>query len=132
MLKHYIDSLRTIVSAAHDRMHVMHAQGNLNLKELLAVQYEISAACDHLELASNLADLIDHANDISFEIEEDKKPSDPIDEAWDKKVSDEMDSWTKDSHPDNNDRDAGRICDQCNHDLELNADLRCTRCGAQS
>lgn len=33
-------------------------------------------------------------------------------------------------HPDNNDRDAGRICDQCNHDLELNADFRCVRCGA--
>lgn len=100
MLKELIESLRTVVSTANDRMHVMHAQGNLGLKDLLAVQYEISAACDHLELASNIAERIDN------EIDPD--------------------------HPDQNDRDAGRVCDQCNHDLEVNADFCCVRCGAQN
>lgn len=103
MLQPLIDSLRIVVSTVNDRMMVMHAQGNISLKELMSVQYEISAACDHLEMASKLAA--------------------PIDAELEKK---------EDNHPDNNDRDAGRICDQCQHDLETDADFRCTRCGAQS
>ncbi len=35
-------------------------------------------------------------------------------------------------HPDNNDRDAGRVCPSCDHDLELNADFQCVRCGSPS
>jgi len=35
-------------------------------------------------------------------------------------------------HPDNHDRDAGRHCLTCHHDLELDADFRCTRCGSPS
>ena len=35
------------------------------------------------------------------------------------------------NHPDNNDRDAGRVCPSCDHDLELNADFQCVRCGAK-
>ena len=37
-----------------------------------------------------------------------------------------------DNHPDNHDRDAGRHCLACNHDLDLDADFRCTRCGSPS
>ena len=37
-----------------------------------------------------------------------------------------------DNHPDNHDRDAGRHCLTCQHDLELDADFRCTRCGSPS
>lgn len=99
MLQPLIDSLRTVVSTVNDRMHVMHAQGHLTLPELMAVQSEINAACNHLELASLLAAAIDNQIETP-------------------------------NHPDQNDRDAGRICEQCNHDLELDADFRCTRCGA--
>jgi hypothetical protein len=99
MLQPLIDSLRTVVSAANDRMHVMHAQGHITLPELMSVQAHISTACDHLDLASDLAEAIDNQIEAP-------------------------------NHPDQNDRDAGRICEQCNHDLELDADFRCTRCGA--
>lgn len=37
-----------------------------------------------------------------------------------------------DNHPDNNDRDAGRVCATCQHDLETDADFRCLRCGTPS
>ncbi len=36
------------------------------------------------------------------------------------------------NHPDNHDRDAGRVCPSCDHDLELNADFQCVRCGSPS
>jgi|LakMenEpi03Aug12_release.lakeMendotaPanAssembly.Ray.scaffolds.fasta_scaffold557296_2 hypothetical protein len=36
------------------------------------------------------------------------------------------------NHPDNNDRDAGRVCASCQHDLEQDADFRCVRCGTPS
>lgn len=36
------------------------------------------------------------------------------------------------NHPDNHDRDAGRICPSCDHDLELNADFQCVRCGSHA
>jgi hypothetical protein len=37
-----------------------------------------------------------------------------------------------DNHPDNHDRDAGRHCASCQHDLEQDADFRCVRCGTPS
>jgi uncharacterized paraquat-inducible protein A len=43
-----------------------------------------------------------------------------------------LEAYTPDNHPDNNDRDAGRICPTCQHDLELNADFQCTRCGSHA
>lgn len=101
MLKPLIESLRIVVSTVNDRMHVMHAQGLITIADgMMDIQSHISAACDHLELASNIAERIDN------EIDPD--------------------------HPDQNDRDAGRVCDQCNHDLEVNADFCCVRCGAQN
>ena len=101
MLKPLIESLRTVVSTANDRMHVMHAQGLITIADgMMDIQSHISAAMDHLELASKIAERID--------------------------------KQIEDNHPDNNDRDAGRVCDQCNHDLEVNADFCCVRCGAQN
>ena len=50
-------------------------------------------------------------------------------------VQDHLESFIEtisDNHPDNNDRDAGRVCATCDHDLELNADFQCVRCGSPS
>ena len=41
------------------------------------------------------------------------------------------------NHPDNHDRTVacvcpGRLCTSCDHDLELNADFQCVRCGSHA
>lgn len=43
-----------------------------------------------------------------------------------------LEAHTPDNHPDNNDRDAGRVCATCQHDLEVNADFQCVRCGSHT
>lgn len=47
-------------------------------------------------------------------------------------IIDHAEALDPDDHPDNNDRDAGRVCPSCDHDLELNADFQCVRCGSHA
>jgi len=98
-------------------IHNALAAGNITADELHLLQSEWNGVQDHLEcFLEAIASTLNSA----------------INDAFTDKVSREMDSQLDANHPDNNDRDAGRHCLSCSHELELDADFRCTRCGSPS
>ena len=103
--------------AVQREIHNAFAAGQITALELHLLQAEWNGVQDHLESFLETISSIRNA---------------AIDEAFTDKIAEEMASWTEPNHPDNHDRDAGRHCLTCQHDLDLDADFRCTRCGSPS
>ncbi len=91
-------------AAVQRRLHEEFAGRRINADQLRRLQSEWNGVQDHLDL------FISELAAIHGEM---------VDEAWAEKISRDMDG----------DRDAGRVCASCQHDLEQDADFRCVRCG---
>lgn len=102
--------------AVQREMHNMLADRRITALELHTLQSEWNGVQDHLEAFLETISSIRNA---------------AIDEAFNDKIARDC-GLIDPNHPDNHDRDAGRHCLTCNHDLELDADFRCTRCGSPS
>jgi hypothetical protein len=94
-------------AAVQRRLHEEFAGRRINADQLRRLQSEWNGVQDHLDL------FISELAAIHGEM---------VDEAWAEKISRDMDG----------DRDAGRVCASCQHDLEQDADFRCVRCGTPS
>lgn len=109
---------------------------------LRSVRDIIAAAAGSARLASvpRLNPDVGATTDIGIAVEYLDAAMDQIDEAI-ATIAPHMPGFTppsaemdgdRDNHPDNHDRDAGRVCASCQHDLEQDADFRCVRCGTPS
>jgi hypothetical protein len=95
------DSLRMLaLTGLQHFIHAEFARGHLTPADLHMLQQEMSGVTDHLATLSDICE-----SEITPEPHgtRDTFVPHPTD------------------HP---------VCDSCNHDLELNADFRCVRCGA--
>ena len=113
-----LESDLAVLRSARDIVAV--ATGSVRLASMRKLNPDVSATTDigiaveHLEHAMDLID--DAIATIAPHMPSFTPPSAEIDG----------------NHPDNHDRDAGRVCPSCDHDLELNADFQCVRCGSHA
>lgn len=116
-----LESDLAVLRSARDIITV--ATGSARLASMRQLNTDVAATTD-IGIA---VEYLDHAMDL-------------IDDAI-ATIAPHMPSFTPPSaeidgnHPDNHDRTVacvcpGRLCTACDHDLELNADFQCVRCGA--
>jgi hypothetical protein len=98
-------------------IHNIHAECKISANTLHVLQSEWNGVQDHLESFLETLSSIRSAIELQY-----RKDS----------LAFAHDGVRRDNHPDNNDRDAGRVCPTCDHDLELNADFQCVRCGSHA
>ena len=117
-LKGATESILTLSTISVQRViHNSLAEGLINTNELHVLQSEWNGVQDHLEsFIETISSILSAAKDV------DRK-----ERAFFANTGVRVDG----NHPDNHDRDAGRVCPACDHDLELNADFQCARCGAK-
>ena len=117
-LKGATESILTLSTISVQRViHNSLAEGLINTNELHVLQSEWNGVQDHLEsFIETISSILSAAKDV------DRK-----ERAFFANTGVRVDG----NHPDNHDRDAGRVCPSCDHDLELNADFQCARCGAK-
>lgn len=104
-----------------------------NLEVLRMVRHVIANATDSARLASipRLNPDVGATTDIGIAVEYLDAAMDQIDEAI-ATIAPHMPGYTPPSAEMDGDRDAGRVCASCQHDLEQDADFRCVRCGTPS
>ena len=100
---------------------------------LRSVRDIIAAAAGSARLASvpRLNPDVGATTDIGIAVEYLDAAMDQIDEAI-ATIAPHMPGYTPPCAEMDGDRDAGRVCASCQHDLEQDADFRCVRCGTPS
>ena len=108
-LKIAAESVRNLGSLAVQRpIHNLRAAHIITIREMLDLQSEWDGVSDHLDLFIGAVT---------------RMHDEAIDDAWDDKVSRDMDP-----NPDG-DRDYAGPCPACGNSLPLNAECRCSGCG---
>jgi hypothetical protein len=104
-----------------------------DLVVLNSVRTVLAATAGSARLASrpSLNPDVGATTDIGIAVEYLDAAMDFIDDAI-ATIAPHMPGFTPPSAEMDGDRDAGRHCLTCHHDLELDADFRCTRCGSPS
>ena len=128
-LRTLAESVRNLaVVAVQHHIHNEFAAGHLTVTDLADLQQEWNGIEDHLDAfidlaTSKLTESIDSAHADRISLDMTNTPTVTLTSA----------DITFDDQPDpDGDRDypGPTGCPTCHHDLELNADLRCSRCGS--